>query len=669
VVLTRLRLEESLFAGGRAFGAAGPCVQLRGKAFFAVHPRLAANHAIVDLELASTDRAGRVGFEADLRILMPRDPAARNKRLVLDVVNRGNPVVIRNTDLGPNRLPDAESEGWLLQQGFTVVSCGWQHNVPQGTERFALLAPEALEHGRRLTGPVRSVLQLNAPSQVVGVADEPSGAQHVVYPVADPDDPGATLTQRDYPLGPGRLIPRNRWSFGHLVGGVLVADRTHVFFAEGFAPGEMYELIYTAEGAPITGIGFAALRDVVSFLRFAPSEAGNPCAASIDHAVAFGGSQTGRLLRHMLHQGFCVDEEGRLVLDGVLTLIAGPLLTEANWRFGQPSFIGSDSPGFAFPFTDAAQTDPVTNQTDGLLHKLSMRGTLPKVMHLNTSAEYANLDAALIHLAADGQSDVAIPENVRIYQLTGAHHGGGSLPLDNRVFNSAASYYNNSVDYRPLVRAAFRNLDRWVTMGAEPPPSTYPRLSDGTLLERISVLHRLEHLPGPGMPTERLYPTRRLDYGAGSSRGRAVFPPHDTGAYAEYLPAVDADGNEVCGVRHPDVAVPLGTYTGWNPRHQSIGGTQMNLLLNGSTIPFARTRAEREATGDARLSIEERYPSREAFLDLVRASAVALARTGYLLDSDVESIVAASARRYAEFMQLESPLPGASGHVGAAIVG
>jgi hypothetical protein len=649
MALTRLALERQAFANGRSFGSGGEYEQLLGTTSFGVDPRHAANACLVDLDLAPRDADGNVAFEADVRILRPRDPARGNRRLVLDVVNRGNPVAIRNTDLGVPRTPEPESQCWLLQQGYTVLSCGWQHNVPTGTPRLGLRAPEALDHGQPLTGQVRAIVQVNSPTSRIGVADEPSPVEHVAYPVADLTSQTDILAELDYPLAPRRIVSRDKWRFE--------ADGAHVVYDEGFKPGKIYEVLYTARGAAVTGVGFAALRDAVSFLRYASSGDGNPCAGTLDFALAVGGSQTGRLLRHLLYLGMYADEERRLVLDGVLALIAGPLRTEANWRFGQPSFIGSDSPGFAFPFTDATQTDPVSGASDGLLHAEDSSTPRPKVMHINTSAEYVNLDLALIHMTSDQRADVEVPDNVRIYHFAGTHHGGGSLPLDNRVFSSVAAYYNNSIDYRPLVRAAFASLDAWATHGTSPPASAYPRFSDGTLIPRATLVSAAARLPGPGLPAERLYPTQRLDYGPEAALGRAHFPAVDGGSYRDVVPAIDDDGNEVSGVRHPDVAVPLASYTGWNPRHPSIGGSEMNLLLNGATIPFAATRERRAAWGDARSSIEERYASREAFLDRVRAAATSLSESRYLLQSDIDEVVATSARRYDEFVQLQSPLP------------
>ncbi|MDE3074473.1 MAG: hypothetical protein KGJ86_03510, partial [Chloroflexota bacterium] len=368
--MAQLDLVSSAFAGGREFGGAGPYEQLEGTASFALDPHHAFNKAIVDLDLADHRQDGRAHFTCDIRILKPADPSRGNRRLVLDVVNRGNPVALRSLDLevwpkttprrpgrgyigldsrldpgfrgvapgaangvpakllGPPGRPATVTEGWLLQQGYTVVSCGWQHNVPPDTGRLGLRAPHATAAGRPLTGRIRCVQQVNAPTQVVGVADEPSGVQHLAYPVADIDDPAATLTERDYPLAPRRMVARDRWRFARLESGQVVPDRTHVFHEDGFIPGKIYEIIYTAEGAPVTGVGFAALRDTVSFLRFARHEEGNPCAGTIDHALAIGSSQTGRVLRQMLYLGFCVDEDDRLVLDGLLAIVAGPLRSE-----------------------------------------------------------------------------------------------------------------------------------------------------------------------------------------------------------------------------------------------------------------------------------------------------------------------------------------------------
>jgi hypothetical protein len=248
---------------------------------------------------------------------------------------------------------------------------------------------------------------------------------------------------------------------------------------------------------------------------------------------------------------------------------------------------------------------------------------------------------------------------VRIYHFAGTQHGGGSLPLSNTMFGGKTAYYNNSVDYRPLTRAALTNLHRWVTQDIEPPPSQYPRLSDSTLIDGDSFRQHMARLPGPGFPKHRLYPTVRLDYGPRlATHGLIEKLPPDIGReYPELLPAVDMDGNPLGGIRHPDVAVPLATYTGWNPRHPDIGGEDMTVLLNGATIPFSRTPAERIALGDTRPSIRERWNSQEEYLAELRATAARLVTAGYLLDEDIDPIVESGRLKYEYFTGLSTPLP------------
>jgi hypothetical protein len=375
-----LELTSAKFAGGRSFGTVGPYESLRGTASFGLDPNHPLNRVITDLALAPRDVAGLVRFSADVRVVRPLEPARSNRVLLLDVVNRGNPIVVRSTEPRPaaRGASDEDGTGWPMHRGYTLVSCGWQHDVPRGTVRFGIAAPEALEDGQRVTGQVTVYQQFDAPTQAFPLVY----GEHVGYPVLDAADPTATLTERDYPQGPPRIVPRGRWSFALLEAGKLIVDRSHVYFDEGFAPGKIYEVVYTTSEAPLTGVGLAATRDLVSFLRFASARDGNPCAGQLDQVLAFGASQTGRFLRHMLHQGFCEDEQGRLVLDGILSLIGGPIRGEANLRFGQPAISSTDSPGFQFPFTDVTQTDPVTGRTDGLQRVLKERGLAPKVMYI-----------------------------------------------------------------------------------------------------------------------------------------------------------------------------------------------------------------------------------------------------------------------------------------------
>ncbi|MGH2519594.1 MAG: alpha/beta hydrolase domain-containing protein, partial [Chloroflexota bacterium] len=383
----------------------------------------------------------------------------------------------------------------------------------------------------------------------------------------------------------------------------------------------------------------------VSLLRFAT--AGNPCAGQLDYAIAFGASQTGRFLRQLLYLGFCEDEAGRLAIDGVLPHIAGSRLIESNWRFGQPSYNAADSLSCTFPYTDADQTDPLTGRTDGLLHRARERGMLPKVMHVNSSCEYWASQAALVHTAMDGSADAAIPSNVRVYHFAGTQHGAAPVAVTPAAtLNGRGEYPANSIDYRPLLRAAIANLEAWVRTGTEPPASCHPNLASGTLVTRQAAARQLAGLPGPGVP-DHLPPFARLDMGPGAEEQRQAsrLPPRFAERLPELVAATDADGNELGGLRHPDVSVPLATYTGWNP-HRGPDGTTSLLSLTGATIPLPPTAAARAASGDPRPAISERYPSREAFVEQLRAAATELVSQRYLLPKDVDLLVSRSASRY-----------------------
>jgi hypothetical protein len=631
--VVRLDVTSRPLAGGRAFGEIGAYEELSGEASFSVDPLAAANAVVTDLELAPRDGDGRVGFSADVRILRPLDGHAGNRGIFLDVVNRGSSIFARMLEPGPMGPGTQLTEGWLLQRGYTVVSCGWQHDVPRGGGWFGLTAPHAVVNGKPLTGRVTTAKQIDQPATLLGPFD--GTAPERGYPALDVHEPGATLGVRDDPGGPGEVIPRERWQF---------VDPHHVSYPAGFALGKTYELTYTAVGAPITGAGFLATRDVLSFLRFASAAAGNPCAAQIEFALAMGGSQTGRFLRQMLYLGLCEDEQGRLVLDGLLAIAAGARLTEANRRFGQPSAQGPMSA--VFPFTDAVQTDPLSGQRDGLLRRAREHGNVPRIMHINTSSEYCSsaaithVSAALSHLSADGTADAELPPEVRVYHCAGTQHAPSPLPLGpSDVPAGQGVYYANTIDYKPFVRAAVDNLYAWVRLRTEPPASCYPRLDDTTLIPRDVVREHLPNLPGPALP--------------------AAFAPH-------LWPAIDTDANEVAGLRLPDVSVPLATYTGWNPRRPDTGGPHLLVRATGSTIPFARTRQERLARRDPRPSIQERYASRDVYLERVRGAALALVEARYLLAADVETLVEASAQRYDDFMRLESPMPNTLTGAGSA---
>jgi Alpha/beta hydrolase domain len=644
MAVTTLEIKtRSPFAQGTAFGDTGPYEQLDGTVHFAVDPNHPRNAGITDLKLAPRDAQGLVRCSADFRLLMPVNLQYGNRRLLLDIVNRGNPTVLTNFNSAVGRM-DA-GNGFLMCQGYTVLWVGWQDDVPTTPGLIRIQIPESLDAGGQpLSGKIAVTFQPDGRvfSQLL------SDRLHRPHPAEDLNDRDATLTVQEHEDAPPQTIPRDQWSFARVEGDRVVPDANHIHLASGFLPGKVYRVVYTTAGAPVIGLGLLAARDMVSFLRYGSAQEGNPCAGQIQYAYSFGRSQSGRFLREFLYAGLNEDEHDRLVYDGMIPLVAGGGRGEFNQRFGQPSNSNKYSVKNLFPFHDTTQTEPESGRTDGLLARLSARGKVPKIFFINTSAEYWNGHAALIHTDLDGKRDLSPSDGVRVYHLTGTQHTPGNLQLTDTgtADDSRGQQKPNSVDYRPLLRAALVNLDRWVTAGETPPPSLHPRLDDGTAVPPAQTAATLQALPGVQFPAH-LRSIVRLDFGPGVYEGQTTLLPPKVGKpYPSLVSAVDEDGNELGGIRLPDITVPLATYTGWNLRLPEIGGPGQTLSLLGSTIPFPATQAERKAAGDPRPSIEERYPSKEDYLVRVKQAAEALVQQGYLLAEDLPTVTEQASQRY-----------------------
>jgi len=614
-----------------------------------VDPAHPLNRVITDIDLAARAGDGLVHFSADFRILTPEDPERGNHRLLFDVPNRGNRLALATFNRVPRPInpgaPTDPGDGFLMRHGYTVVWCGWQHDVPATEGLMRITVPEAQQAGHPVSGRLLVSFQPNAATQVQLLSDR----GHRAYPSNDLGDPDAALLVRDGAETPPRAIPRRDWSFARLEAGRVVPDPNHVYLAAGFEAGKIYHVIYATTGAPVIGLGLLGARDIIAFLRHGSAPAGNPCAGDIHHAYAFGASQSGRYLRQFLYLGLNEDEAERIVFDGVLVHIAGGKRGgDFNQRFGQPSASLHPTMSNAFPFNEAASTDPVTGKSDGLLERLTARRLVPKIFFTNSSTEYWRGDASLIHTDATGTSDVAPTASSRFYHLAGTQHSAGDLPLKdtNPVDGTRGQQLMNSVDYNPLLRALLVRMDRWVSAAEEPPPSRYPALADGTAVDPRQLRGRFTAIPGVGFPP---HPPEvvRLDFGPDAASGIAsILPPVEDEPYPRFVPAVDPDGNELTGIRLPDVTVPLATYTGWNLRHPQMGASDRLTSLMGSTIPFAATREARTENGDPRRSIEERYASKAAYLDEVRGDAERLIAAGYLLAEDLEWVVAQASRRF-----------------------
>jgi hypothetical protein len=612
--------DRSPVLDGRAFGRTGPYERIVGKAHFAVDPALPANRIVRDLDKAPRAASGLVEFSADLYILRPRDPGRGNGALLLEISNRGNKRTLGFFNRASANPPDPRApadfgDGFLLEQGYTLAWIGWQFDVPAGLRLYAPVI-------KGLKGLVRAEITTDRVETEQPLADR----NHVAYPVVNPDDPALTLTVRDRVLGPRIAIPRSQWR---------IVDGARIAMPAGFQPGRIYELVYTSQDPAVVGLGPAAVRDLVSYLKYGAD------LAPVKRAYGFGISQSGRFLRTFLYFGFNQDEKGRKVFDGVLAHVAGAGRGSFNHRFAQPSrdghpFYNTLYPTDIFPFTDLPETDG--GVTGGILSRTPASAT-PKIFYTNSAYEYYGRAASLIHTTIDGARDAPLAPNTRIYFFAGGQHGPAAFPPQRAGTQNLA----NPNPYTWSMRALLLARDRWLRDGAAPPASQYPRISEGALVPLTAV--RFPHIPGVAFPT-RIQTAYHLDYGPRfvSDGIVTIEPPKVGAAFPMLVPQVDPDGNDASGIRMPSIAVPLATYTGWNLRAKELGAPDELFSMAGSYVPFARTKMERGA--DPRPSIQERYPTRDAYLDKVRATARDLAQRGYLLSSDVEPQVQRAAAEW-----------------------
>ena len=611
--------------GGKSFGEVGPYEKLVGKIYFALDPQNPHNKTIVDLDKAPRNGQGKVEFSADLVVLRPKDPSRGNGVLFFDIVNRGNGLVLGSFNRGTrsaNSPPEAEyGDGLLMREGYTIVAVGWELALPNGLT--ALYPPIATDNGRPITGWISNwFIPTGADPTFQLTSSYWTGFR--AYPPLDPENPEYRLTERLGFYGEPRVVTRENWQFGRIVGGKLVYDPQYLFRETRFNAGYTYELRYQTKDPRVAGLGFAAVRDAASAFKY-----NRDGVITGRYAYAFGASQTGRYLRAFLHEGFNTDERDRQALDAVFIHTGSASLGSFNERFAQPNEGGffSTSP---FPYLYEVTKDPVTGKMDGLGARVPA-GQHPKVFITNSSFEYwgNGRAAALNHIALEGRQDLPLPENVRVYLLAGAQHGAGAFPPP----DTGAQLKGNSNDYRWALRALLGGMDRWVRKGEAPGPSQIPKFANQTLVAQSEI--KFPRVPGIQWPYKV----------AGGYRSDLPGPPLSH-PLPFFVPEVDSDGNETSGIRLPDVAVPLATYTGWAFRSERIGAPTELLPLIGSYIPFARTRVEREKSGDPRPSVAERYASRADYLRRIDDAARQLVNQRYALQEDVGPIVDRAARHW-----------------------
>jgi hypothetical protein len=639
------------FGDGAAFGEVGPYERIVGRAHFAVDPGDPAQASVFDIALAPCGVDGLVHFASDVFILKPLDRARGNGALLFEFPNRGNKRFLQFYNDAPgNNDPKTAADagnGFLMRHGYTIVTAAWQGDVLRGDGRLVIDLPVARHDDGQ---PVTARLRAEFISEVPGVTSLPLSGKYSTRscPAVSLHSNEAELRRRRYPWSQPQIIPSNQWEFARTEGGgrggagdisggeqAIVPSDSHIYLPAGFEPGWIYELVYSARDPLVLDLGLVAVRDLVSFLRHDGSEA-NPLRGAVTHTYGWGRSQSGRAIRDYVHRGFNADRDGRRVFDGMLSHIAGAGRTAMN-RFSNLVIAASRqyedwlNPADRFPFSYATSTDHLTGATDGILKRPDSD---PLVIHTQTASEYWYRRGSLVHTDTMG-NDLRQPDTVRIYFWSSSQHW--SDPASSQPTKGICHNYQNVVATSAFFRAMLVLMNEWVRDGKPPPESLIPRRADETLVSFAVWRKAFPAIPGavlPGRPND----LPLVDYGPDFAMGGAIAEPpvvDVSRTYAVLVPAVDPDGNDKAGLRAPMVAVPLGTYTGWNVRIAGHGAGALH-DFSGSYIPFPETPEERELTGDPRSSILERYRNRATYADAIRAAAAELASERLLLAEDIE---------------------------------
>ena len=632
---------------GKTFGSVGAYEKLRGKAYGELDPNDPRNAVIVDLALAPRNARGRVEYSMDFYILKPVDLTQGNHKLFVEVNNRGGKLfgALNQSSGGndPTTAADA-GQGFLMNQGYTMAWNGWDPSAPVGNNNLNITLPIAKNaDGSSITGPSYEYI----------VFDNATTMSYTLsYNAATPDKTKATLTVRDHLTDAPTTVPASGWEYASTNSIRLLPAGT------AFMQSAVYEFTYTAIDPTVSGIGFAATRDFVSFLRRATVDTvntPNPLANDVTRVLGYTVSQPGRYMNDFVWLGFNQNEVGGKVFDGVENWIAAGTGIGLNYRFSQSGRTERNRqnhlyPEAPFPFAYASLTDSLTGKTDGRNSRCQQSNTCPKVMSVNSANEYWVKTGSLVHTDTAG-NDIADPDNVRFYLLSGVEHTVSGNPPNSP---GVCAQPRNTIDPSPALRAILVAMDQWVD-GTAPPPSAVPLRSDGTAVFSATTANSplgIGQVPQanlgwpsiPGVTYTGLITVRNVfDFGPNFDKGiLSIEPPQATGkVYPSFVSKVDADGNEVAGVRLPQVAAPIATYSGWALRAAAFGGPD-GCESAGQTINFPTTAAQRTATGDPRRSVAERYTDHAGYVAAVTAAANALRDRRLLLPADATAYVNAA---------------------------
>ena len=607
-----LALVESPAFEGTSFGQIGQYERLRGTVVGEVNPTNPRHRHIVNLDGAPTNTAGRVEYRTTVEIYRPVDMSQWNKGIYHTVANRGGA---------------GAAEAALLEQGFAFVRVGWQGDLAPTSRNIVAELPVATQaNGSPIVGSALEEFIFNDRERL--------SRRALTYPAASLDSGQATLTVRAA-QDSQRTLPNDlQWRF-------LSHTEIEITRPASFDGGAIYEFIYQAKDPIVLGLGFAAMRDAISFLRYEKADSSghqNPLANEglAKTAISLGRSQSGRALRDFVYQGFNEDTSGRIVFDGIHPNIAGSRKTFTNYQFGQPGRWQKQHedhvyPGDQFPFTYTTLTDPLTGLTDGILERCQASNTCPKVVHSDGEAELWQARASLIVTDPTG-GHIELPDNVRVYLLAGTQHGGGSGVHTQQPRHGICQNLSNPLSISQIRVALSLVLYDWVNDGTAPPPSRFPTVAGGGLVDAAAI--NFPDLPGV---------TYSASYNPLFLTDHATLPPTPGQSYKVLVGRTDADGNMTDGIQHPNLMVPIGTYTGWNLRRAGFAeGAQC--AGTGSFIPFASTEAERQAASDPRLSLEARYSDHSDYVEAVSQAARKLVRERLLVESDAAEIIKLAVR-------------------------
>jgi hypothetical protein len=628
--VTRIVIESRAPMAGD-FGVAGAYELLSGHVYGEVDPKDRRNEIITDIGLAPRNARGMVEYSATFALSRPVEMAKASGVLIYDVPNRGNGRAVGDRD------------------GHMHLISGWQGDIAPAPDKQTASVPVARNlDGSPVTGRVIARFVDFGPGQ----ASLPlAGGFGAPVPLAAPatlDTTKARLVRRKSDAGPGEAVAAGDFAFADCAKTPFpgTPDPRRLCVKGGFDPAYAYDLVYPGKDPPVLGLGFAIVRDLNAFLRHAPASAGNPVAGQVTHTVITGNSQSGNFVRSFIRLGFNAAEDGAIVFEGANPHIAARMVP-LNVRFGVPGgAAGTYEPGSEGFVWWGDYDDKARGLGKGsLLDRCRADNVCPKIVETFGSAEVWNLRLSPDLVGTDAKADITLPANVRRYYFPGATHGGGPGDFPARAAAAPAGCVlpanpNPEAEEMRALRAA---LVAWVVSGRAPPPSAYPTLAKGELVAPNAKAMGFPAIPKAPKPDGHLNRLPAQDFGAhfraaDISGIMDAVPPKVGRETPMLVPRVDADGNETAGAASVQHRVPLGTYLGWN---ETAGGYHKGeyCTLNGGFLPFARTKAERLAAGDPRLSLEERYGDHAGFVAKVRVLAADLQARGFLLPDDAAAIV------------------------------